>query len=111
MHATPCCLRNFFCHFAEGPHAYDFSPARPEDHSSVGAARSQGANLIGQWVAEYNTAKTTVPLSNAADLFQLSYNLGGYIKLVNYTLNGSASFTNQSMLKASSNYSNGPDAV
>lgn len=96
---------------AEGCHAYDFGPAYPEDPPSVGAARTQGATLIGQWVDAYNKAKTTVPLSNAADLFELSYSLGGYTQVVNDTLSGSQAFTSQLALEPYSTSSNQPSAV
>lgn len=96
---------------AEGCHAYDLGPAYPEDPPSVTAAREQGAKLISQWVEQYNSAKTTMPLSNAADLFELSYSLGGYTDVVNDTLAGSESFTRQDFLEPSANLSTGEFAL
>ena len=96
---------------AEGCHAYDMGSVHPEDPSSVTSARDQGARLISQWVDQFNTAKTTVPLSNGADLFELSYSLGGYIDIVNDTLAGSESFTSQQSLEPSANISTGQFAL
>lgn len=97
--------------FAEGCHGYDMSPASPEDPPSVIAAREQGTKLISQWVEQYNSAKTTMPLSNAADLFELSYSLGGYTEVVNDTLPGSESFSRQDVLEPSANLSNGKEPL
>lgn len=96
---------------AEGCHAYDMGPSYPEDPPSVTAARDQGAILISQWVEQYNSAKTSVPLSNAADLFELSYSLGGYTDVVNDTLAGSESFTSQDYLEPSASLSTGEYAL
>lgn len=96
---------------AEGCHAYDFGSPYPEDPPSVGAARTQGIILIEKWVDAYNKAKTTVSLSNAADLFELSYSLGGYTPAVDDTLSGSEAFTSQLVLKPYSTLSNQPSAV
>ena len=96
---------------ADGCHAYDFGPSYPEDPPSVQAVRQQGAALISQWVQQYNTLKTQVPLSNAANLFNLSYALGGYTSPVNDTLNGSTVTRNQSVLEPSATYSNGLQAL
>ena len=100
-----------FVVIAEGCHAYDMGSAHPEDPSSVTSARDQGARLISQWVDQFNSAKTTVPLSNGADLFELSYSLGGYIDIVNDTLAGSESFTSQQSLEPSANISTGQFAL
>ena len=96
---------------AEGCHGYDLGSAHPEDPPSVTTARDQGATLISQWVKQYNSAKTVLPLSNAADLFELSYTLGGYIDIVNDTLAGSESFTSQQSLEPSANLSTGQFAL
>ena len=91
---------------AEGCHAYDVGTPYPEDPPSVTAVRNQGAALIAQWVKQYNTLKTRIPLSNAANMFDISYSLGGYTQVVNDTLSGSTSFRNQSVLSVSASYSN-----
>ena len=96
---------------AEGCHACDFGEADPADTASVRASRQQGQALIAQWVQQYNTAKTTVPLSNAANLFGLAYNLGGYISPVNDTLPGSTTQRNASVLQPSAVYSNSYQAM
>ncbi|KAL0021289.1 hypothetical protein WJX79_009826 [Trebouxia sp. C0005] len=85
----------------EGCHAYDVGPAMPEDPPSVTAARNQGAALIAQWVKEYNSMQTQLPTSNAANMFQLKYALGGYTQVVNDTLPGSESLRNQTLLEPS----------
>ena len=85
--------------------------ALPEDPPSVTSARDQGAKMISQWVDQYNRAKMTVPLSNAADLFELSYSLGGYTSIVNDTLAGSGSFTSQQSLEPLANVSTGQFAL
>ncbi|DBA80617.1 hypothetical protein WJX77_006015 [Trebouxia sp. C0004] len=95
----------------EGCHAYDMGTPYPEDPPSVTAARKQGAALIGQWVKQYNTVKTQIPLSNAANMFVLSYSLGGYTQVVNDTLAGSTSFRNQQVLNSSASYSNSVAAM
>ncbi len=96
---------------AEGCHAYDVGTPYPEDPPSVTAARNQGAALIGQWVKQYNTIKTQIPLSNAANMFDLSYSLGGYTQVVNDTLTGSTSFRDQQVLNSSASYSNSVAAM
>ena len=96
---------------AEGCHAYDVGTPYPEDPPSVTAARNQGAALIGQWVKEYNTVKTQIPLSNAANMFDLSYSLGGYTQVVNDTLSGSTLFRDQQVLNSSASYSNSVAAM
>jgi len=83
----------------------------PEDPPSVGAARDQGAALIAQWVEEYNTVKTQMPMSNAANMFDLSYALGGYTQVVNDTLSGSDTLRTQAVLEATAEYSNSADAM
>ena len=83
----------------------------PEDPPSVTTARNQGAALIAQWVKEYNTVKTQIPLSNAANMFDLSYALGGYTQEVNDTLTGSTSVRNQQLLNSSAIYSNSVAAM
>ena len=98
---NPYAFVNLLMLLAEGCHAYDFGSADPADPPSVGAARAQGAKLIGQWVDAFNQAKATLPLSNAADLFALSYSLGGYTQVVNDTLAGSESFTSAAVLAPS----------
>ncbi|DBA71820.1 TPA: hypothetical protein ACH3X2_010973 [Trebouxia sp. C0005] len=95
----------------EGCHAYDVGPAMPEDPPSVTAARNQGAALIAQWVKEYNSMQTQLPTSNAANMFQLKYALGGYTQVVNDTLPGSESLRNQTLLEPSAEYSNSADAM
>ena len=95
---------------AEGCHSYDMGPALPEDPPSVTASREEGVRLIRQWVDEYNRAKTTVPLSNAADLFELSYALGGYTDVVPDLLGGQIP-ENQESLEASASLSNGRFAL
>lgn len=97
--------------YAEGCHAYDVGPAMPEDPPSVTAARNQGAALIAQWVKEYNSMQTQLPTSNAANMFQLNYALGGYTQVVNDTLPGSESLRNQTLLEPSAEYSNSADAM
>lgn len=92
---------------AEGCHAYDMASASPEDPPSVTSARDQGAKLITQWVQQYNSAKTVLPMSNAADLFELPYSLGGFTTSVNDTLTGSKSFTSQQSLEPSASFSTG----
>ena len=77
----------------------------PEDPPSVTAARNQGAALIAQWVKQYNTVKTQIPLSNAANMFDLSYSLGGYTQVVNDTLTGSTLLRDQQVLNTSASYS------
>lgn len=96
---------------AEGCHAYDVGTPDPEDPPSVTAARNQGAALIAQWVKQYNTVKTQIPLSNAANMFDLSYSLGGYTQVVNDTLTGSTSFRDQQVLNSSASYSNSVAAM
>ena len=78
----------------------------PEDPPSVTAVRNQGVRWIGTWVAEYNAAKQLVPLSNAADLFNLNYAQGGYTQNVNDTLAGSQTGRTQLLLEPSAAYSN-----
>lgn len=95
----------------EGCHAYDVGTPYPEDPPSVTAARNQGAALIAQWVKQYNTVKTQFPLSNAANMFNLSYSLGGYTQVVNDTLTGSTSFRTQQVLNSSASYSNSVSAM
>ena len=95
---------------AEGCHAYDMGSATPEDPPSVTASREEGVRLIRQWVDEYNRAKATVPLSNAADLFELSYSLGGYTDVVPDLL-GSQIPENQESLEPSSSLTNGQFAL
>ena len=104
---TACLLADpVFDVSAEGCHAYDVGTPYPEDPPSVTAARNQGAALIGQWVKQYNTVKTQIPLSNAANMFDVSYSLGGYTQVVNDTLTGSTLFRNQQVLNVSASYSN-----
>ena len=70
----------------------------PLDPPSVTAVRQQGAALIAQWVREHNTMKTQTPMSNAANVFDLSYLLGGYtnpLESINDTLPGSDNVRNQ----------------
>lgn len=95
---------------AEGCHTYDMGSAAPEDPPSVTASRKEGVRLIRQWVDEFNTAKATVPLSNAADLFDLSYSLGGYTDAVPDILGGQDPTTQES-LELSSSFSNGQAAM
>lgn len=95
---------------AEGCHTYDMGSAAPEDPPSVTASRQQGVRLIGQWVNEYNRAKATVPLSNAADLFELSYSLGGYTDAVPGLL-GDGNSANQELLESSASFGNGQFAL
>ena len=97
--------------YAEGCHAYDVGTPMPEDPPSVTAARNQGAALIGQWVKEHNIMQTQLPMSNAANMFQLNYALGGYTQVVNDTLPGSESLRNQTSLEPSAEYSNSADAM
>jgi len=96
---------------AEGCHGYDVGTPYPEDPPSVTAARNQGAALIAQWVQEYNTVKTQIPLSNAANMFDLSYSLGGYTQVVNDTLTGSTLLRDQQVLNTSASYSNSVAAM
>ena len=67
-------------------------------------ARQQGAANIAKWVQEYNMLKTSTPMSNPADLFDLEYALGGFIAQINDTTVGSQVFTNQSVLKPDKEY-------
>ncbi len=97
--------------YAEGCHAYDVGPPMPEGPPSVTAARNQGVALIAQWVEEYNVMQTQLPMSNAANMFQLNYALGGYTQIVNDTLPGSESLRNQTLLEPSAEYSNSADAM
>lgn len=85
-------------------HAYDVGAPMPEDSPSVVSARQQGAASIAKWVQECNMLKTSTPLSNPADLFDLDYALGGYIAKINDTMIGSQVFTNQSVLKPDQEY-------
>ena len=96
---------------AEGCHAYDVGTPYPEDPPSVTAARNQGAALIAQWVKQYNTVKTQIPLSNAANMFDLSYSLGGYTQEVNDTLTNSTFVRDQQVLNSSASYSNSVAAM
>jgi len=48
--------------------------------------------------------KTSTPMSNPADLFDLEYALGGFIAQINDTMIGSQLFTNQSVLKPDKEY-------
>ena len=93
---------------AEGCHGYDLATPDATDPASVTAARYQGATLINQWVDDYNAAKAKLPLSNAADMFQLEYAVGGYVSWVDDTLPGSATglFQNQSIFQSNASYSN-----
>jgi len=97
--------------YAEGCHAYDVGTPMPEDPPSVTAARNQGAALIAQWVQEYIVMQTQLPMSNAANMFQLNYALGGYTQVVNDTLPGSEILRNQTLLEPSAEYSNSADAM
>ena len=96
---------------AEGCHAYDVGISQPEDPPSVTLARQQGAALIAQWVAEYNNDKATYPMSNAANMFNLAYDLptAGYTQVVNDTLTGSNAVRTQSVLEPTAEYSNNND--
>ena len=62
-------------------------------------------------MSEYNKAQTSVPMSNAANLFELNYALGGYTQAVNDTLTGSTTVTNQTQLASSAKYSNSVAAM
>ncbi len=87
---------------ADGPHTFDLYPSMPEyDPSSVIKARQLGAQLIAQWVAAYNSQKTSIPMSNPVNMFNLAYNLGGYTAAVNDTLTGSTLVRNSQVLNAS----------
>ena len=86
------------CATAEGCHGYDLGDPDPADPPSVTAVRKQGAALIAQWVKEHNTMMTQLPMSNAANVFDLSYSLGGYTNPqdgINDTLPGSNTVRNQ----------------
>ena len=50
-------------------------------------------------------------MSNAANLFELNYALGGYTQAVNDTLTGSTTVTNQAQLASSAKYSNSVAAM
>jgi len=95
----------------EGCHANDVGTPDPADPPTLTAARNQGAALIAQWVDEYNTAKTQIPMSNAANLFDLAYALGGYTQVVNDTLSGSTTLRNQAVLESSAQRSNSIEAM
>ena len=96
---------------ADGCHAADVALPDETDTPSMIAARNQGAALIAQWVAEYNLAKSQVPMSNAANLFDLNYALGGYTQNVNDTFAGSGSPRTQALLQPTAEYSNSFEAI
>ncbi len=96
---------------AEGRHCGDFSLPEAADAPDVIAARNQGAAYIAQWAQEWNTAVMQIPTSNAADLFNLNYTLGGYTQVVNDTLPGSSSFRDARVLEPTAEYSNGADVI
>ena len=90
--------RKVSCAIAEGSHGYDIGDTDPADPPSLTAVRKQGAALIAQWVKEHNTMKTQLPMSNAANVFDLSYSLGAYTNPqegINDTLPGSDHVRNQ----------------
>ena len=88
---------------ADACHAYDVGTAMP-DSPSVVSARQQGAANIAKWVQEYNMLKTSTPIYNPADLFDLEYAVGGFIAQINDTIVGNQLFTNQSVLKPDKEY-------
>lgn len=97
--------------FAEGCHAFDFGSADPADPPSVTSTRNRGAALIAQWISDYRADVQEIPLSNAANLFQLAYSLGGYTQSVNDTLPGSGTLRTQAVAAGTANYSNGATVV
>ena len=102
MHSVQLsCLAN-----AEGAHGQDANVADPADAASVNEARQQGTQNIMKWIAEYKSALTAVPTSNAADLFDLNFALGGYTSIWNNTLTGSNSSRSTASLNASATMSN-----
>lgn len=78
----------------------------PEDAPTVNQVRQQGFQNIMTWIGEYNEAIARVPTSNAADLFDLNYALGGYTSIWNDTLPGSNTSLTTVSLNASAPLSN-----
>ena len=76
---------------AEGAHAFDQSSSDPGEPPSVIIARQQALQNIKQWLEQHNAQKTELPTSNAANLFDLDFALGGYTSALNYTFAGSNS--------------------
>ena len=91
---------------AEGAHAQDLNEAQPEDAPTVNQVRQQGFQNIISWIGEYNEAILREPTSNAADLFDLNYALGGYTSIWNDTLPGSNTSITTVSLNASAPLSN-----
>ena len=75
----------------EGAHGEDLYSSVPEDLPSVLQARAQGLQNIKRWVAQHNADRTAAPMSNAADIFDLKFALGGYTSMFNDTFAGSNS--------------------
>ena len=96
---------------AEGCHAFDMASADPADPPSVTSARDEGAALISKWIDEHKTEAMRTPMSNAANLFELAYSLGGYTQDVNDTLPGSGLHRTQAVASGTARYSNGNPVV
>lgn len=75
-HGRQLCTRLHSC-LGEGCHAYNEGSAMPEEKTSpsIMVARQHGAANIANWVSEYNMQKTTVPMSNPANLFNFKATL------------------------------------
>ena len=99
------------CALAEGCHAYDVGSPDPADPPSVTSARDEGATLITKWIDEHNIEAKQIPKSNAANLFELAYSLGGYTQDVNDTLPGNGFHRTQAVASGTARYSNGNSVV
>ena len=68
--------------------------------------REQGKQNILAWIAEYNANLVNLPTSNAADLFDLNFALGGYTSIWNDTLPGSNTSRNTASLNTTATVTN-----
>jgi len=81
--------------------------SRPaSDTPGVIEVRRQAAQLIAQWVTDYNSNRNSMPFSNPANVFNMPYDLGGYTAAVNDTLPGSNLTRNTQVLNSSATQSN-----
>lgn len=101
-----CQVRMHALVHAEGAHGQDTSDIDPADAPSVAEARRQGTQNINTWIAEHNEAIASIPTSNAADLFDLDFVLGGYTSVWNDTLPGSNSSRSTASLNSTAALSN-----
>ncbi|DBB05210.1 hypothetical protein WJX82_009396 [Trebouxia sp. C0006] len=91
----------------DGAHGSDILKSRPaSDTPGVIEVRRQAAQLIAQWVTDYNFNRNSIPFSNPANVFNMPYNLGGYTAAVNDTLAGSNLTRNTQVLSSSATQSN-----